>query len=393
MDVSYLILGNGIAGHAAAKEIRKRDKEGSIVIVTKEKRNTYFRIKLTEFIGSGYDEDKIYVNKPEWFEENRVKVLLDTEVASFDGKTKTATLANGETYKGEKVLIALGSSPFVPPIKGVDLPGVFAMRTMDDLDAFRSYTEDKKDVTVIGGGLLGLEAAYSLLRGEKNVTVVESFDYVLGRQLNRELGMNLNRELEEMGIHVRAGKNTDAFVGNGKVEKVVLADGTEIKADAVLLSTGVRPNLGTLKDSGVEINRGVVVNPFLETNLEGVYAAGDVAEINGAPMGLWTAAMEMGKIAGANMVDGKVMEYEQPKLFTNLEIGDISIFSCGDVSNYDEMYRYDEEGNHHRIFVEQNKIVGCILEGDTKEKNKMKKMVFSHSDINELNAEHPLFHK
>lgn len=389
-DVSYLIIGNGIAGYAAAKEIRRNDKEGSILIVTKEKRNTYFRIKLTEYIGTGYEEEEAYVSKPDWYEKKNIDVMLDTEMVSFDPETKTAKLDNGEKVRGEKVLLAMGSSPFVPPIKGVDMKGIFAMRTMENLDEFLEYMKDKEKLVVIGGGLLGLEAAYSVLTSGKDVTVVESFDYVLGRQLNRELGMALNDELEDMGIHVFAGKNTSEFRGDEHVEEVVLEDGTVIETDGVLLSTGIRPNIQNLKDSGLEINRGVVVNDCLETNYPGVYSAGDIAEFEGMCMGLWTASMEMGRIAGANMVQKDSQKYEQPKLFTNLEIGDIRIFSAGDVTHYDEIYHFDRDDNHHRIFVEDNKIVGGILDGDTKERNKIKKLVFSHSDVRELkNADIP----
>ncbi|MDO5713789.1 MAG: FAD-dependent oxidoreductase [Tissierellia bacterium] len=383
-DVSYLIIGNGIAGHSAAKEIRKKDKDGSILLVTSEKRHTYFRIKLTEYIGTGCDEEKAYVSNEDWYKKNNIDVLLDTEMTAFDPKTKKATLSNGEEVIGEKVLLAMGSSPFIPPIKGVEKEGVFAMRTMEDLEAFLAYIDDKEKLVVIGGGLLGLEAAYSILQRGKDVTVIESFDYVLGRQLNRELGLDLNDELEDMGIHVRAGQNTKEFQGDAHVEKVILEDGTEIETDGILLSTGIRPNIDCIKDSGLAIHRGIVVNTHLETGYEGVFSAGDIAEVDGNIMGLWTASMEMGRIAGTNMVEKDALEYEQPKLFTNLEIGDIRIFSCGDVTHYDEIYQFDSGDDHHRVFVENNKIVGGILDGDIKERNKIKKLVFSQSDVREL---------
>lgn len=157
-----------------------------------------------------------------------------------------------------------------------------------------------------------------------------------------------------------------------------------IETDGVLLSTGIRPNIDSLKDSGLEINRGIVVNTYLETKYDDVFSAGDIAEVDGNIMGLWTASMEMGRIAGTNMVEKNSLEYEQPKLFTNLEIGDIRIFSCGDVTHYDEIYQFDSGKDHHRVFVENNKIVGGILDGDTKERNKIKKLVFSQSDVREL---------
>lgn len=382
--VDYLILGNGIAGHAAAKEIRKADAEGSILIISEESKHTYFRINLTDYIGKGYDLQKAYVNGLEWFDEQRIEVLLNTKITLIDAEKHLVQVEGGEEFEGKKILVALGAHPFVPPIPGAEKEGIFAMRTLEDVDAFRAYAEGKKNLVVLGGGLLGLEAAESGKELGMNVTVVESYDYVLGRQLDRELGLQLNKELEDMGIHVAAGKNTKEFTGGDIVDGVLLADGTRIDADMVLISAGVRPNLDVLNDSGLTCEKGLVVNEHLETNLEGIYGAGDIVEFQGMTLGLWTASMEMGKIAGKNMVGKEEATYEQPKLFTSLEIGDINIFSVGRVSDYDGMYRFDEGKDHHRIFLEGDRIVGGVLCGNTKKKNNIKRLVFEHCAVEEI---------
>lgn len=381
----YLIIGNGIAGLSCVKQIKKNDPDSSIIMISKEKKNTYYRIKLTEYISEGYDINKAYVNKQEWYKDNNVTVILDKEVISLDEKNKYVTLEDGEEVIADKILLAMGASPFIPPIENVDLNGVFALRTIEDVDNFLNYVSDVDTVSVLGGGLLGLEAAYSLLKLGKKVNVVESYKYVLGRQLDEELGENLNKELTSMGINVIVGQNVKSFIGNEKVTGIKLEDGTEVKTDAILISTGVKPNIDIVKNTSIETNKGIIADKNLKTNIDGIYAAGDVVEIFGMTMGLWTAAMEMGKIAGTNMTGGEA-EYEMPKLFTSLDIGDINIFSCGEVSNYDEIYKYDDEESHHRIYIKDNKAVGGVLEGNTKEKNKIKNLVFNHSEVDELNT-------
>lgn len=380
----YIILGNGIAGYSAAKEIRKTDKEGSILIISKESYPTYFRIQLTHLIAKDID-DKVFMSPEDWYEKNSIEVLLKENIKSFHPEERRVVLEDGREFQGEKILLATGASSFIPPIQGVDKKNIFAIRSLDDVKAFNEALKTAEKVTVIGGGLLGLEAAYSIHESGKPVQVVESFSHLLGRQLDTEEGHRLEDRLKEMGMTIYCGHNTQEFLGEDKVEGIRLDNGEEIKTDLVLLSTGIRPNTGLFKESALEVNRGLVVDESLRTSVDQVYAAGDVAEIHSVCLGLWTAGMETGKIAGHNMANPQDLKtYETPKNFTELSIGDIEIFSVGQNKDEGQILTEEEEDRRVRIFLEEDKIVGGILVGNTKAKGKLKKLVFNGANLTEV---------
>lgn len=389
MHYKYVVLGNGVAGHAAAKEIRKNDPEGSLALIGNENYPTYFRIKLTEMISTGVD-DSVFLASKESYEEKKIDLFLNTTITEFDSDKKSLKAEDGKEFTWDKLLITTGASSFVPPIQGVEKENIFTIRSLDDLKNFRTALEEAEDVTVIGGGLLGLEAAYSIFKTGKKVHIIETFKYLLGRQLNTEQGQKVENALKEMGMDVHCGKNTKQFLGEDKVSGVELENGDKIKSELVLLSTGVRPNLSLFKESPLDIDRAIKVDNTMKTNVEGIYAAGDCAQFGNVVLGLWTASMENGKIAGYNMAtDGELKSYETPKNFTELSIGDIKVFSVGQANDDLEMWSDDGEDYELRIFVEEGKVVGAILTGNTKAKTKLKKAVFDHISLDELKKEFP----
>jgi len=391
MEFNYIIIGNGIAGYTAAKELNKRCPDCTVAIVSDEKYSSYYRIKMTELIAKDFEVEDTIISPKDWYEFNDITEYLSEPATGIDFDNKEVTLKSGKVIKGGKILLAMGAHSFVPPIPGCEREGVFTLRSIDDLLEFKHFLDGKDRVVVVGGGLLGLEAAKSLREWGKDAIVIENQNHVLARQLNEELGLKLNEDLEDMGITVYAGSPTELIDGDGSVEFVRLEDGTEVKTDAVLLSTGVRPNLSLVEDSPLEINRGIVVNEKMETNLPGIYAAGDVAEVKGTVIGLWTASMDMGKVAAASMCGDEDLEYEEPKLFTRLDLGEKKIFSAGDVSDYDEVYKFDKNKNYYRLFVTDGKVSGAILYGDTSLMNKFKNYVFNHTPILEVKEESGLF--
>ncbi|MDO5301690.1 MAG: FAD-dependent oxidoreductase [Tissierellia bacterium] len=382
MEVKYAIIGSGVAGHTAAKEIRKHDGEGSIVILGREHERPYYRISLTETLGAP-ETDNRYLVAEDWYEKEGIELKTDALVDALDFEERTIHLSTGELIHFESLLLATGAHSFIPPIEGADKEGVFALRSYDDLLEIRQYLEHANRVAVIGGGVLGIEAANSLKALDKDVCIVESFDYVLGRQLDREMGLECNEKLHDMGFDVHVGIQTASIDGDEKVTGITFADGSTMEVDAVLISAGVRPTLDLVKDSPLKVERGIVVNEHLETNVPGVYAAGDVAQINGQTMGLWTAAMEMGKVVGAQMAGDKSATYEVPKLFTRLKMKNLQIFSAGDVSNFQEAYGYDNEetGEKHRIYLTDGVITGGVLTGNLSKMNALKGLVFDHKSL------------
>lgn len=390
----YLIIGNGIAGLSATEEIRKKDSDASILIVSEEKPSTYWRTRLSELICKDFEEEEIFVKKEPWYSERHIEERLSTKVEKIDPEKRIAYIGDGEEIEFGKALIATGARAFVPPITNIDSKGVFAIRTVDDLRSFKEYVADKKEVVVIGGGILGLEAAFSAQKLGLNITVIESFDYLLARQLDRELSEKLEENLNNIGITTYTGKNTEEILTkDGAVCGVKLADGTEIPADAIMVQAGIRSNIKMAQESGLETDRGIMVNDHLETGHEGIFAAGDCAQIGQFTVGLWTSSQEMGKIAGHNMT-GDSESYKQPKPFSTLMLGDIKLFSAGMNSGEGVTEEKKEvDGKIYKLFKKEDSYVGGILWGDIKYQNDVKNIVFYGANIEETKLGTEIFGK
>lgn len=382
--VKYLIIGNGIAGLAAAREIRNNDEKGTITMVSSESSLTYYRVKLTEYISKEFVDEELLVSKENWYKDKGIQVILRKIVENIDIDKNTIRLDDGQEISYEKLLIATGSRPFIPPINGKYKKGVFALRTLRDLHHLKDYLQSCNDVTIVGGGLLGLEAAWSIKQLGKQVNVIQSGPYLLNKQLDEEIARKLEEKLTQAGIKIFIDSRAQEILGEDTATGLKLNEDNEIATDAVLFSAGVRSNLDLVIDTDIANNRGIKTDNYMKTNIDNIYAAGDVAEVSGMVLGLWTAGNEQGKIAGANM-SGKKLAYDQPKIFTNLQIGDIKIFSAGDIEDFDKVYEYKDKDNdiHHKIFTKNGKIIGVILFGDLKDMNSLRNAVISKLDIKE----------
>lgn len=380
--VKYLIIGNGIAGLAAAKEIRNNDNDGSIIMISNEPYLTYYRIRLTELLYKNFQDEELLINKKSWYEEKNINILLGKIVESLDIDNNRVRLDDGTEIGYEKLLLATGSRPFIPPIAGKYKQGVLALRTLNDLKYIRKYFDQCEDITIIGGGLLGLEAAWALKMLDKNVTIVEFASHLLPRQLDEEISNKLKDKLIEEGFNIYLSSSAEEILGENVANGIRLNNGKEIKTDGILFSVGIRPNIEIIRDTKIKINKGILVDNNLKTNMDNIYAAGDVAEISSTIIGLWMPSNEQGKVAGANM-SGKSIEYRLPDLFTSLQIGNIKLFSVGDINNYDEVYKYEDEDNsiYHKLFITDGKLTGGILFGNTKDMGKLKKAVVEKIDI------------
>lgn len=379
-NVKYLIIGNGIAGLSAARSIRKNDENGSITIVSNEPYLSYYRMKLTEELATYSENESIFINNEIWYEENDIDVVLNTNVSKIDDLNSIVKLEDNSSIIYENLLIATGGVPFIPPIEGSNKEGVFTLRNIDNLKSIRNYIKDINRITVIGGGILGIEAAWSLKLLGKKVNIVEFAPYLLNRQLNEELGQKLKKRIEEEGIEVYLPRAAEEVIGKDKVEALKISTGDVIETEAILISSGVRPNLDLVKNSSIKYNKGIIVDNFLKTNIDNIYAAGDVIEYENRVYGLWTASNLQGKIAGNNM-SGIVEEYTNPSTFTSLRIGDIKIFSIGNIEEYDHVYDYKDEQSHHKLFVTDNLITGAILFGDIKEQNNIRNAVLKNESL------------
>ncbi|MCG4565809.1 FAD-dependent oxidoreductase [Anaerosalibacter bizertensis] len=381
--VDYLIIGNGIAGLSAAEQIRKNDENGSITMISNEPYFTYYRVRLTDCISKKVEDKELLVKKEEWYKEKNIEVILNKIVEKIDTDNSKIKLDDGKEIEYGKLLLATGSRPFIPPITGKYKKGVFALRTLKDLRYIQNYFSSCENVTVIGGGLLGIEAAYSVKQLDKKVNIIEHSPYLLSKQLDEEISRKLEAKLRDLGFNLYLGCSAEEILGQNIATGIKLDGDRQVSTDAVLVSSGVRPNLDLVRDTKIKCNRGIIVDKYLRTNIDNVYAAGDVAEVENAVLGLWTAGNEQGKIVGGNMTEN-IKEYISPTPFTTLRIGDISLFSAGNVKEFDKVYEHKgENGIHHKLFTNNDKITGVILFGDLSDMVKAKKAVLENMNVND----------
>ena len=380
---NYVIIGGSAAGYFAARQIRKNDAEGEITIISAENMAPYFRIRLTEAMGTGEKTENLLLQKPAFYAEQNIKLLLGKTVSSVDYEKQEVVFAEGDRLHYDKLLLATGAHPFIPPYEGGKLEGVTSIRTAEDLDTLRAYYPQIRRVLVVGGGLLGLEAAYALRQQNFEVHVCEFAEYLLIRQLDKETGELVRKSLEtKEDLHIHVGASLKAVHGENKVTSVTLTNGEKLDCDAVVFSVGVRSNTA-LAGETLQKDKGIVVNDRMETSEANGWAAGDVAELNGRTMGLWSAAMEMGKVAGDTM-SGKEAHYDSPLLFTNLQIGAVKLFSAG--SHDGEMlYKEGTDGSFSKFFFDaEEKMIGAILYQDTKLTGKAKAWIKNRTPKKEV---------
>ena len=382
---NYLIIGNGVAGTTAAENIRKIDKKGNITMVTGEDLPFYYRIRLNEYISGEIEENDLVAKKEKWYRDQNINLELVTRIVGAKDQEKALITENNRTLSYDRLLIATGSHSFIPPIKGSEKKGVFSLRTIKDARDISAYAGKIEDVVLIGGGLLGLEAGNALRKLGKKVTVVEFFPRLLPRQLDVDGAKRLQGIMEEMGFSFRLGAKTEAITGGDQAGGVLLEDGETLSSEMVIISAGVRPNMELAKDLGLDHDKGIKVDEHLQTNLADIYAAGDVAEFEGMPYGIWPAAMEQGKIAGNNMAGGD-MVYEGTVMANTLKVVGVDLASAGniDAENEFESQVFTDENIYKKIVIENDKITGCIMLGDTKGFSIMTKAISERVDVSKI---------
>lgn len=385
----YVILGNGAAGHYAAEAIRKRDRTGTITMISNEPYRTYNRPMLTKSIMAGLNEEQIAVEDASWYEENQIYQILGHEVVKIDPEAKEVHLDDGSKYHYTKLIYALGSECFIPPIKGADKDGVIAIRRLSDTKKVAEKLKETKHAVVIGGGVLGLEAAWELKKSRCEVTVLELAPVLMGRQLDKTAGEMLKKISEGQGIQIHTGVQIEAIEGGEKAEGVRLADGTVIPAELVIVSCGVRANTALAKEAGIETDRAVIVNEKMETNIPDIYACGDCAQYEGINYAIWPQAVEEGKTAGAQAA-GDDNTYSTVPAALSFHGMNTALFAAGDNGqNPDLIYKtveYKDEGKkqYQKYYFLNNRLCGVILIGDTSRMAEMTEALEHHRQYKEI---------
>lgn len=365
----YVILGNGIAGLQAAAAIRERDKTGDIVMVSEEPYRTYHRPMLTKSIMAELDEEQIAVQDASWYEENHIQLVLGKEVTEIQPETYTVILEDGSQFLYTKLIYAAGARCFIPPINGAGKKGVVAIRGLKEVKEIETMLPSVKHVVVIGGGVLGLEAAWELKKSKCDVTVLEAAPMLMGRQLDEPAAELLKKIAKEQGIDIHTGVQVVEFTGEDQVSSVLLADGREFPAELVIVSAGVRANAAVLEKSGVKTEKAVVVNERMETSAADIYACGDCAEFEGINYAIWPEASEQGRIAGANAA-GDELIYQEVSSGLSFHGMKTALFAAGDNGkNPNLIYKtveFKDMGKKHyqKLYFLNNRLCGVILIGD-----------------------------
>jgi nitrite reductase (NADH) large subunit len=383
-----IVIGNGMAGCRAVEEILARDAEKyRITIFGAEPRVNYNRIMLSPLLAGEKSFDDIVINDQAWYDDNAITLISGDSVVAIDRKIQTVTARSGRTENYDKLILATGSDPFIIPVPGHDKQGVVTFRDMDDVGAMLRAADGGGDAVIIGGGLLGLEAAHGLsLRGMK-VTVIHLMPTLMERQLDEAAGWLLKEALEGRGQTILTEADTAEIVGMGKVEGVRLKDGREIPASLVVMAVGIRPNVKLARDCGLAIGRGIHVDDHLVTSDANVLAVGECVEHGGQVYGLVAPIWEMCR----SLADGLVAEqngYTGSVTSTKLKVSGIDVFSAGDFSGgegcEDIVMRDASRGVYKRVIVKEDRVVGAVLYGDTGDGNWYFDLLKRGEDVSEI---------
>ncbi len=379
MKTEYLIIGNSIAGVSCLEAIREVDNKGKITVISDEKILNYSRPLISYYLGKKLPEEKMAFRNKDFYEENKVELLLNTQAEKIDGAEKEVCLDSGEKIKFQKLLISTGGKPVIPPIEGLNKlrEGVFTFTKFQDAREIEDYLEANNitKAVILGAGLIGLKCTEGLIERGLKVSLVELADRILANTFDRKASSILEEALQAGGCQVI---KEDTIIridsSRGRIKKVVLRKGKDIPTNLLIIAIGVRPNLNLVKDTSINCDKGIVVNNHLQTNIQDIYAAGDVAQGKDlltqktSLMAIWPVASHQGKVAGLNMA-GKPTKYSGSFIMNSVELADIPTISFGitnppETKNFEILSKADEDrGSYRKIVLRQNKMVGAIFLG------------------------------
>ncbi|MDE1145939.1 MAG: nitrite reductase large subunit NirB [Azospirillaceae bacterium] len=368
-----VVVGNGMAGMRTVDELLKRAPlKYDITVFGAEPHVNYDRIMLSSVLAGEKDLEQIVINPRSWYDENGIDLIVGDAVVAIDTAARTVTSAAGRVVAYDKLLLATGSRPIAPPVPGLDLPGVCAFRDIADVNTMIQASEQHSRAIVIGGGLLGLEAANGLLRRGMQVAVVHLMGTLMERQLDKAAAELLQRELDERGMNFFTNGQTEAIFGDGRVQGVRLADGREIPGDLVVLAIGIRPNVDLAKAAGLAINRGVEVGDDMRTSVPEIFAVGECVEHRGKTYGLVAPLWDMAKVCADHLArEDAVSDYVPAAMATRLKVTGIDLFSAGDFigdeTTEEVVFRDAARNTYKRLVLRDDTLVGAVLYGDAQD--------------------------
>ncbi|WP_406872229.1 nitrite reductase large subunit NirB [Aminobacter sp. P9b] len=389
MTERLVIIGNGMApGRMLEHLLEAAPGRYQVTIFNAEPRVNYDRIMLSPVLSGEKGYEEIIIHGDGWYIKHGITLYKGHRIVAIDRTAKTVTSDHGVTEPYDRLVIATGSVPFIIPVPGNDMAGVLSYRDLDDVNAMLLAAQSRAKAIVIGGGLLGLEAAAGLQSRGMDVTVLHVMPTLMERQLDPAAGYLLQKAVEARGIKVMTKANTKAIVGHGKVEGVELADGTIIPATLVVMAVGIRPNAAIAKDAGIDTNRGIVVDHGMRTSDPDILALGECAEVGGQVYGLVAPLYEMARVAAAHLAGEQTAGFVHSDTPTKLKVTGIDLYSLGDFADGDDreeiVLRDAAAGIYKRLVLRDNRVIGTVLYGETGDGAWFNDLKKKQTDISEM---------
>lgn len=384
-----VVIGNGMAGMRAVEELLSiNDGLFNITVCGSEPYGNYNRIMLSPLLAGEKQLDEIMINTREWYDEHGIALHAGDPVVGIDRKRRMVHTQSGIELPYDRLLMATGSTPFIIPVPGNDLEGVITFRDVEDVNGMIAVAQQRSQAVVIGGGLLGLEAANGLMKQGMDVTVVHLTETLMERQLDAPAGGMLRKSLEERGMKFLMGAKTEAILGDEQVQGVRFADGEEIDADLVVMAAGIRPNTELAQSAGLHCEQGIVVNDTMQTYDPRVYAVGECVQHRDTTYGLVAPLWDQAKVCATHLAEVGIGRYQGSMTSTKLKVTGIDLFSAGDFTGdaqtEDLVFQDPNRGIYKRLVLKNDRVVGVVLYGDTADGNWYFQLMKDRTDISEM---------
>ena len=369
MKERLLIIGNGMASVRLCEELATYAPDRfETTVVGAEPQAGYNRVLLSALLAGDIGETELALRDPDWYCERGIRLVTGQRVERLDLGGRVAFLAGAVGVAFDRVVLATGSSALRPPTPGMNLPGVMTFRDLADLPPLREAARDQRRIAVIGGGLLGIEAACGLAKGGAKVTLVHVMERLMERQLDRRAAAFLKRAIERKGIRVLLNAQTSQVVGPNRADALIFSDGAALPVDLVVVAVGVRPNVGLAQAADLPVKRGILVDDALTTVVPFVHAIGECAEHRGAVYGLVEPAYDQARVLARRFGGDEAAFYEGAALSTNLKVSGVPVFSAGDFlgeEGTDDIVLEDRGvGLRKRLVLKGDRLVGAVLVGE-----------------------------
>lgn len=386
-----VMVGNGMAGVRTIEEILKLAPDAfDITIFGNEPHPNYNRIQLSYVLQGEKTLQDIIMNDWNWYEDNNITLYTNEAITKIDTANKQVTSETGRVVEYDELIMATGSSSFILPVPGAMKQGVVGFRDIHDCEMMIKSSQQYKKAVVIGGGLLGLEAAKGLLNLGMTVDVVHLMPYLMERQLDADSAKMLKSQLEAEGMNFLLEKQTSEILGEEHVTGLRFSDGTEVEADLVVMAVGIRPNAALAKDSGIYVNRAIVVDDYMETSVPHVYAVGECAEHREVTYGMVAPLYEQGRVLAAHLTGAPTKPYEGSVTGTQLKVSGVDLFSAGEIhddpSTKAIKVHNEFDGIYKKVLIRDNRVVGIVLYGETKDSTRLYKMLTAKEDISGMTS-------